>query len=141
MMTTTPEPDLQNVKLLIVDDEPDLVDLLSFELERQGYRVATSTSGVEARELIRHQYFDLLITDLKMLGCSGIELCRAVRAKGDNTAIIVISGFSDVGDQLAQLQVFAVMKKPFSIQDLGLSIKAALAPREGRNIGAAFPGG
>ena len=68
------------MKILMVDDEKDIVDLISVNLEREGFKVIPAYSGEEALELVRAKNPDLMILDLMLPGVQGLEVCRQVRA-------------------------------------------------------------
>ena len=77
-------------RILIVDDEPELLEAWSFALEYVGYDVDRASNGEEALELVRIDMPDLIVTDLMMPGMNGEELCRQVRANPDWQAIPII---------------------------------------------------
>jgi len=66
-------------KILVVDDEPDIVELLKYHLEREGFRVLAAFDGREALELTVKEHPDLLILDLMLPGLEGLEVCRRLR--------------------------------------------------------------
>ena len=73
--------------ILIVEDEADLALMVRYNLEAEGYRVATAQSGDEAAELMRESLPDLILLDWMLPGLSGIELCRRWRAKEETARI------------------------------------------------------
>ena len=92
-------PDVQ--KILVVDDEQDIIELLSYNLSREGFEVATATDGEEALKKIRARSFDLVILDLMMPGIQGMELCRILRndPKTKDLPIIMLTAKTDRGGQ------------------------------------------
>ena len=66
-------------KLLVVDDEQDIVDLISYNLKKEGYTVLTATNGTSALEIAKQELPDLIILDIMMPGLDGFEVCRMFR--------------------------------------------------------------
>lgn len=73
----------QPSRILITDDERDLVEMLAFSLGRRGYEIARAYDGLEAWERVKEEKFDLLILDLMMPGLDGWEVCRFIRKSDD----------------------------------------------------------
>jgi DNA-binding response OmpR family regulator len=105
-------------RILLIDDEEDLVDLIRFDLERRGHTVETSSDGDHALEILKNQTFDLVITDLKMPGTGGLGICQELRLNHRSTAIIVLSGYSDVELELDALGITNRLRKPFPLAAL-----------------------
>jgi|SRR5208282_6771418 len=116
-------------KILIVDDERDLVDAYVRLLERSGHRCAGAFDANEAIRMIDAEFPDLLITDLSLPDTSGIEIVRHVRAKSPSTPIIVMSGHNTPELHEAARAAGANMSllKPVSIAELRRVIGEALA--------------
>jgi len=119
----------RNGRVLVVDDEGAIREMLARLLHKQGHSVTTATDGLEAlRRLESDEPFDLLVTDMIMPGMDGSELIAAARARRPNLAVLAISGYA--GD-LARRNISADvpwLQKPFSTQDLLAAIDRALAP-------------
>lgn len=119
-----------NDKILIVDDEPDIVDLVSYNLKKDGFRVTTAADGEEALHKIRKDKFDLLVLDLMLPGIQGVELCRSIRSdpKTANMPIIMLTAKGEEVDRVLGLESGAddYMTKPFSSRELIARIKAVL---------------
>jgi DNA-binding response OmpR family regulator len=116
-------------KILIVDDERDLVDAYVRLLERSGYRCVGAFDANQAIQMIDAESPDLVITDLSLPDNSGVEIVRRVRAKLPVTPIIVMSGHSTPGLHEAAREAGANMSllKPVSIAELRRVIGEALA--------------
>jgi phosphate regulon transcriptional regulator PhoB len=116
--------------VLIVDDEPDLVELVSYNLKKEGFQVATAPDGAVALEKARKKNFDLIILDLMLPGIQGIELCRILRndPKTERVPIIMLTAKGDEADRIKGLETGAddYMAKPFSPRELIARVKAVL---------------
>lgn len=127
---------VKTIHILVVDDEPDLVELISYNLTKEGFKVSSASDGEEALEKISMGGFDLVILDLMLPGLQGTELCRIVRGN-PNTAslpIIMLTAKSDVTDRIQGLQTGAddYMTKPFSPKELTARVNAVLRRGAGR---------
>jgi two-component system response regulator MprA len=103
------------VLVLVVDDEPGIVEFLRFALEDNGYRVATANDGGQALETVEREEPDVVITDLMMPRVDGWELCRQLRARRSTRRVPII-GMSAVDASGAALDSF--LRKPFELDDL-----------------------
>jgi two-component system response regulator PilR (NtrC family) len=81
-------------KILVVDDEQGLRDVLSIMLKRAGYAVTVASDGEEAIAQIQKEIFDLVITDLKMPKAGGLDVLKAVKASSPDTVVLVITAFA-----------------------------------------------
>jgi len=119
-----------NNKILIVDDEPDIVDLVSYNLKKDGFRVTTASDGEAALHKIRKEKYDLVVLDLMLPGLQGVELCRIIRndPKTVDTPIIMLTAKGEEVDRIIGLESGAddYMTKPFSSRELLARIKAVL---------------
>jgi phosphate regulon transcriptional regulator PhoB len=117
-------------KILIVDDEPDIVELVSYNLKKDGFSVTTASDGEEALNKIRKNKFDLVVLDLMMPGIQGVELCRIIRndPKTAGIPIIMLTAKGEEVDRVIGLESGAddYMTKPFSSRELVARIKAVL---------------
>jgi phosphate regulon transcriptional regulator PhoB len=117
-------------KILVVDDEPDLVELVSYNLKKESFKVFTSPDGEDALEKVRKGQFDLIILDLMLPGIQGVELCRMLRSnpKTENIPIIMLTARGEVSDRIRGLETGAddYMAKPFSPKELVARVKAIL---------------
>jgi phosphate regulon transcriptional regulator PhoB len=117
-------------KILIVDDEPDLVELVSYNLRKDGFKVSTAPDGEDALEKVRKSAFDLIILDLMLPGIQGVELCRMLRSnpKTESIPIIMLTAKGELSDKIRGLETGAddYMTKPFSPKELLARVKAIL---------------
>ena len=110
---------LDGKKLLIVDDEPDLREMLEFEFEMSGASVTTAANGREAFEKVKSGNFDLVISDIRMPGGDGVELIQRMQRDSVKTPLIFISGFADIQvDEAYELGASGYFAKPFVLQDI-----------------------
>jgi two-component system phosphate regulon response regulator PhoB len=117
-------------KILIVEDEPSLVEVLSYNLQREGYEVAVAKEGREGLRKAQMQLPDLVILDLMLPGLSGLDICRELRA-APRTAGMSILMLTAKGEETDQVVGFAVgaddyVTKPFSVKVLLQRIKVLL---------------
>jgi phosphate regulon transcriptional regulator PhoB len=121
---------METNRILIVDDEPDLVELVAYNLKREGFKVSASPDGEDALEKIRKGTFDLIILDLMLPGIQGVELCRMLRSnpKTESLPIIMLTAKSDTSEKIKGLETGAddYMTKPFSPSELIARVRAVL---------------
>lgn len=115
-------------RILVVDDERAIRELMRRLLERAGYACATAGSSAEADELLARGSFDLLLADLQMPGESGLDLLAHVRDRHPATATIVMSGVHDpqLADAALTLGACGYLVKPFSPEELSTEVLNAL---------------
>lgn len=116
--------------ILVVDDEADLVKLVSYNLKKEGFIVDSVSDGENALTKIRKGKYDLLILDLMLPGIQGIELCRILRndPKQSSLPIIMLTAKGEEVDRILGLEMGAddYMTKPFSPRELIARVKAVL---------------
>jgi two-component system response regulator HydG len=127
-------------RVLIVDDEPDMVESCARILGRAGYQCLTTTDPEQALGLVESEGPDLLITDLKMPGLDGLELIRRSREHDPALSIIVITAFATIESAVAAIKegAFDYLPKNFSVDQLRVAADRALGHRslqlENRNL-------
>lgn len=116
--------------ILIVDDEPRVAFFLSKAVERadRECKVSIAHSGEEALEALNHSQVDLLITDLRLPGISGLELMRWVKAFSPKTCAILITAYGndEVEAEARRLEAYRYITKPFSVEDFTQAVQGAL---------------
>lgn len=121
-------------KILIADDEKDIVELIAYNLEREGYAVVKAFDGQKALDAIDAEKPDLVVLDLMMPEISGMEVCRMVRRQAATVAlpIIMLTAKSDPVDKILGLEVGAddYLTKPFHVRELIARIRAVLRRSE-----------
>ena len=118
---------MKNNKILVVDDEKDIRDLLEIYLRNDGYDVIKASCGAEALDIVSNEKVDLVILDIMMPGIDGMEVCKAVRKKL-NIPIMMLSAKSENMDKIQGILTSAddYMVKPFDPLELTVRIKALL---------------
>ncbi|HZC07323.1 MAG TPA: response regulator transcription factor [Ktedonobacterales bacterium] len=114
-------------RILIVDDEPNLIELLAGYLSREGYEIITADDGPRAVELARAQAPDLILLDVMLPGLDGVEVCRLIRRFSD-AYILMLTARAEEVDKLIGLSVGAddYVTKPFSPREVVARVKALL---------------
>ena len=129
-------------KVLVVDDEPPIVDLVTGYLEREGWSVASAGDGREALDAVRRLAPDVVVLDVMLPSLDGVEVCRQLRAFSDAYVLMLTARGEEI-DRIMGLTVGAddYLVKPFSPRELVARIKALLRrPRTGRSGGAGAVG-
>ena len=129
----------EDYTVLIVDDEPNIVEVVSAYLQRELYKVVTAMDGEEALRMINQHAPDLIVLDVMLPRLDGLEVCRRVRATS-NTPIIMLTARGEETDKLVGLGIGAddYITKPFSPRELVARIKAVL--RRAQGVTALEPG-
>lgn len=125
-------------KILVVEDERDLADLLAFNLEREGYQALVAYSGTEGLKLALQELPDLVVLDQMLPGMMGTEVCSHLRREGRSSAIPVLM-LTARGEEIDRVVGFEVgaddyMVKPFSMRELLLRVRAILRRSSGEPI-------
>lgn len=117
--------------VLVVDDEPDIVELLTYNLKKEGYDTLTARTGEEALQVITRQKPDLIILDIMLPEIDGFEVCKRVR-EDHNIPIIMLTAKGDEVDKVLGLELGAddYVTKPFSPRELLARVKAVLRRSE-----------
>jgi DNA-binding response OmpR family regulator len=115
-------------KVLIVDDEPHIVDILRAYMAREGYAVVSSGDGEEGLRLARTEAPDVLILDVMLPGLSGFDLLRALRGEGSRAGVIMLTARDDVIDRVAGLELGAddYVLKPFEPREVVARVGALI---------------
>ena len=115
-------------RVLIVDDEPDLRELLRLELEAHGWQVEEAANGHDAWRLLQSRDVDVVLTDLRMPGGSGLELVEKLRERGaPPPEIFLMSGYADVSlEQTRALGAHPLLAKPFDFEGVARTLGLAL---------------
>jgi DNA-binding response OmpR family regulator len=114
-------------KILVVDDEPSVTDLLAYNLRKAGYEPLIAATGREALRLARHAQPDLILLDLMLPEIDGLDVCRELR-KTSATPVIMLTARGEEIDRVVGLELGAddYVAKPFSVRELLARVKAVL---------------
>jgi len=148
MAKEIPSPNVNNrPRVLVVDDDRELRDLLSSLLTRRGYKVVTAREEHEMRQILASYRVDLIILDLMLPGKDGLTICRELRATKE-IPIIMLTARGESTDRIVGLEIGAddYLPKPFDVRELEARIKAVLRRSESsffssdrdRSLGARF---
>jgi two-component system, OmpR family, manganese sensing response regulator len=116
------------MRILLVDDEIEMVDPLSRILQKEGYGVDVAHSGAAGESLALSNPYDLLILDWMMPGRSGIEICQTLRQKGDPVSVLLLTAKDTLDDRVQGLDAGAddYLVKPFELRELLARVRALL---------------
>ena len=128
---------MKKKKIVVVEDEPDIVDVVTYNFQREGYLVLAAERGDEGLNLIRSERPDLVLLDLMLPGMDGLSICRQMKSDGSlrEIPIIIASAKGEESDVVIGLEMGAddYLAKPFSPRELLARVKAVLrrgAPRD-----------
>jgi two-component system OmpR family response regulator len=124
-MTTSSAPE---ARLLVVDDEPNILELLSVSLRFAGFEVATASNGVDALNLARTFAPDLLVLDVMLPGLDGFEVAKVLRGNGNRTPVLFLTAKDATEDRVQGLTIGGddYVTKPFSLEEVVARIRAVL---------------
>jgi two-component system response regulator AtoC len=118
-------------RLLVIDDDRSLCEVLEAELRRRDFEVRSVTSAEEALKRISTEDFDLVITDVNMQGMTGVEVCQKIVASRENLPVVVMTAFGSMETAISAIRAGAYdfITKPFDMDDLVLTVERALRHR------------
>ena len=121
---------MSETRVLIVEDEADLAELLDYNLKAEGFETILARDGEEALLRVQEERFDVVVLDWMLPQVSGIEVCRRLRANSDtqNIPVVMLTARSEEADRIRGLETGAddYMVKPFSMGELAARIRAVL---------------
>jgi DNA-binding NtrC family response regulator len=122
-------------RILVVDDEEQMRDLLAKVLERKGYQVAVCGDGAEALSVLEREPADLVVTDVRMPGLTGMEALRAIKELNPEIVVIIMTAFGSIDQAVQAVKegAYDYINKPFKIEEMLLTIDKALAERSLRH--------
>jgi len=117
-------------KIVVIEDEPDILEVLGYNLKREGYEVFSATNGNLGLSMVNKELPDLVVLDLMLPGMDGIEICSSIKKNSatQNTLIIMVTAKGEESDIVLGLGVGAddYITKPFSPKELVARVKAVL---------------
>ncbi len=126
---------IEKIKILIIEDDPTIIEFLSIGLKYEGYKVETESSGTRGMELLQELPFDLIILDVMLPDIDGFEVCTKIRNRGIDIPILMLTVKKEISDRVKGLDSGAddYLTKPFSFEELLARIRALLR-RRGKTI-------
>jgi len=130
----------RDARILIIDDERGIRDLLSLELSSLGYTVETAPDGVAALEAITLQDFQLVLCDIKMPHIGGLEVLQVIREKHPDTEVIMMTGYGTVETAVAAMKqgAYDFIQKPFDLSEILALIEKCLEKSQLRAVAALY---
>ena len=127
----------QKKRVLIVEDEKNIVDILRFNMNREGYETIEAYDGETGLALARAEKPDLILLDVMLPKMIGFDVCRALREEGDNVPVIILTAREEEEDKILGLEIGAddYITKPFSMRELIARVRANIR-RTAMNAGA-----
>lgn len=127
-------PVAEAATVLVVDDEPEIVELVGEFLERRGYRVQTATNGEDALALVKKEPPDLMLLDIYMPGMNGVDVLRRLKAQQSPVGVIMLTASQEEAllQEALDLGAFDVLSKPVNLDQLELAVlvKLTLSAKE-----------
>jgi len=126
------EADMSEPRVLVVDDEKSMRDLLAITLQKAGYDVTLAEGGAAAVEAIRREPFDAIITDLRMPKVDGLQVLRCAKDLSPDTAVIMVTAMAstETAVEAMKLGAYDYITKPFKLDEVNLIIKNALERKQ-----------
>jgi two-component system, OmpR family, alkaline phosphatase synthesis response regulator PhoP len=111
-------------RILIVEDEESISEMMELNLELEGYKVTVTPDGSEALQLLKQEKFDLLVLDVMLPGMDGLNVCEALRLEDPNTPVLFVSAKGSTEDRIAGLKKGGddYLSKPFNLEEFLLKI-------------------
>lgn len=126
----------EQVKILVVDDEPGMLDMLSYELSSRSYKVVTAADGKEAIKKAGEEKFDLMISDIRMPRLGGLELLAAIKIVNPDIEVIMSTGYGTIETAIDAMKkgAYDFVQKPVNLDELLVKIEKALEVCEIRGL-------
>lgn len=123
---------MENTRILVLEDDPDMLDLLSQVLEDHGYQVTPVSRAEDAVQAVREIEFDLIVADIRMEGMSGLDAVEQSREHRPDIGSLIVSGYATPENtaRAMSLQSGKILAKPFSLQDFLARVQEQLALRQ-----------
>ena len=118
---------IEHLRILVVDDDPSMIEVLSAFLENKGYAVDTGENGFEALELLDQHEYDLVISDIDMAGMNGFELLKETRSRFPDIGIVLMTAYEEKYPLSEALGAGAdgYISKPFNLRKFSLVFERA----------------
>lgn len=124
-----------SAEVLVLDDEPIVCERLKTHLEKSAFHVETFTDSEQALARLAEKAFDVVVTDLKMKGATGLDVLHYVRTKSEGTQVIMITGYAsmEAAREAEYAGVFDFITKPFQMKNMATMVKKAA--KKARKLG------
>src|SRR5262245_60793589 len=111
---------MSKAKVLVIDDDPEMLDLARFHLEKTGYDVTSADTGAEGLRLVAERHHEVALTDLKLPDIYGIELVAKLKESSPGTEVIMITGYGSVSEAIEATKAgaFYFIEKPVEFEEL-----------------------
>ncbi len=121
-----------STRLLIVDDDPIALDLLREVLSKEGYEITSALSGEEAISRGNENFFDVIITDVRMGEKDGMDVLRSFKKTSPETAVVMITAFGSIDTAIEAIRegAFDYISKPFKLEEVKITVRRALEQRK-----------
>ncbi|MBI2561031.1 MAG: response regulator, partial [candidate division NC10 bacterium] len=121
----------QRHKVLVVEDDHEMLALVCEHLESEGYRAAGTDRGAEAIARVRAEEFDVVLTDLRMPDVDGLEVLRAAREAQRDVPVILVTAFGSIETAIQAIRqgAYDYVTKPFALEEISLLVRKALEDR------------
>lgn len=121
------------MRILVVEDDLDLGEILLKRLRREGHGVDLATDGEEADDILKYQDYEVVVLDIGLPGMDGIEVLRALRLRGSKTPVLMLTARSEVQDRVDALDIGAddYLSKPFDFREFDARCRALLRRSQG----------
>ena len=116
-------------RVLLVDDEPAILEIYRLSLEYMGYEVLVAEGGIPAFDLWKNETCDIVVSDMRMPNGGGLQLLEKIRKENKDFPVIIMTGFSDQLNEVRALNPQKVFTKPLPTQDLIDEINQILTPK------------
>ena len=119
-------------KIFVVEDDESILESLVYTFKKEGYTVSGIESGRKAIEILKNEYFDLIITDLRLVDIDGIEVIKEAKKISPSTEIILITGFASVESAVKAIKegAYDYITKPFRLAEIILTVERALEKKK-----------
>lgn len=109
----------EKIKILVIDDEPDVVNILKRFLSRKGYEIMNAYSGEQALSILETERVDLVLLDIIMHGINGETVAKIIKDKYPNVKIIIVTAYPEAGNRIARnIALEGLFIKPCGLEDL-----------------------
>jgi len=128
------------MKILVVDDNPDILDALQQILEMDGYDVVATTDGRKVLHMMHAEHPDLLLLDIWLPGCDGKDLCRQIKQQESSCQfpVLLMSAHRDIQQMVAQASADGFIQKPFEMKTLLTTVAGTLKGSHPRGTGRTY---